>query len=133
MQLINLPPIVLFALVGGIGFIVDMAIFAVLLELAAIPPLAARILAFIGAATTTWIGNRVLTFKHRPQSPRFYQWKKFMAVASFSALPNIAVFRITMHSLPSTPLSPYAALLLGVLVGMVSNYLLSSRWVFSAK
>lgn len=133
MRIDTLPHILLFAFVGSVGFVVDAAIFALLFELLEITALKARIIAFICAATTTWIGNRVLTFRHRVRTSRLMQWKKFMVASCFSALPNLLVFKVSLELLPKTQFAPYIALILGVLTGMLSNYTLSSRWVFVAK
>ena len=128
-----IPPVVLFAFVGCVGFAVDAAVFSLLFELVGIPVFTARIFAFVCAATTTWAGNRVLTFRHRPQTSRLSQWKKFMVAACFSALPNLLVFKISLQLLEGEQFAPYVALVLGILAGMVSNYTLSSRWVFATK
>lgn len=127
------PPVVLFAFVGSVGFVVDAAVFSLLFELVGSPIFTARIIAFVCAATATWAGNRVLTFRHRARVSRLIQWKKFMAVACFSALPNLLVFKVSLQLLEGGQFAPYVALVLGVLAGMVSNYTLSSRWVFATK
>lgn len=133
MRIKTVPHIFLFAFVGSVGFVVDAAIFALLFELIGITALKARIIAFICAATTTWVGNRMLTFKHRVRSPRLTQWKKFMVASCFSALPNLLVFKFSLELLAQTQFAPYLALILGVLAGMISNYALSSHWVFATK
>ncbi len=132
MRIDAFPHILVFAFVGSVGFVVDAAIFTLLFEFFNITALTARLIAFICAATTTWIGNRVLTFKHRAQTSRLSQWKKFMVASCFSALPNLLVFKISLELLAKTQFTPYIALILGVLAGMISNYTLSSRWVFAA-
>lgn len=133
MRIDTFPHIFLFAFVGSVGFVVDAAIFALLFELMEITAFEARIIAFICAATTTWAGNRVLTFRHRVQTSRLTQWKKFMVASCFSALPNLLVFKVTLELLAKTQFAPYLALIFGVLAGMISNYALSSHWVFATK
>ena len=133
MRIGNVPPVIIFAFVGCVGFVVDTAIFFLFFELAGIPVFTARLIAFVCAATTTWAGNRILTFKHRTRVPRLMQWRKFMVAACFSALPNLLVFKVSLLVLEGGQFAPYIALVLGVLAGMVSNYTLSSRWVFATK
>ncbi|MDG2627658.1 GtrA family protein [Vibrio parahaemolyticus] len=111
-----------FALVGGVGFMVDTIIFSVLFHWLGLELMLARGIAFLFAATTTWLGNPSLTFS---------QWQKFMASACISALPNFIVFKGVTLSLGTQGVMVYLALILGILVGMVSNYLLSAKWVFS--
>ncbi|EKO3851380.1 GtrA family protein [Vibrio harveyi] len=119
-----------FAMVGGVGFIVDTLIFMVLFQWAGVELMMARGLAFCVAATTTWLGNRCLTFSQSTKDRAFNQWQKFMLSASISALPNFAVFKVTTLLLGTQGTTVYIALVMGVLAGMVSNYLLSMHWVF---
>ncbi|MGD1503177.1 GtrA family protein [Vibrio harveyi] len=119
-----------FAMVGGVGFIVDTLIFMVLFQWAGVELMMARGLAFCVAATTTWLGNRCLTFSQSTKDRAFNQWQKFMLSASISALPNFAVFKVTTLLLGTQGTTVYIALVMGILAGMVSNYLLSMHWVF---
>ncbi|HDM8202031.1 GtrA family protein [Vibrio sp. Y29_XK_CS5] len=119
-----------FAMVGGVGFIVDTLIFMVLFQWAGVELMMARGLAFCVAATTTWLGNRCLTFSQSAKDRAFNQWQKFMLSASISALPNFAVFKVTTLLLGTQGTTVYIALVMGILAGMVSNYLLSMHWVF---
>ncbi len=119
-----------FAMVGGVGFIVDTLIFMVLFQWAGTELMIARGLAFCVAATTTWLGNRCLTFSQSTKDRAFNQWQKFMLSASISALPNFAVFKVTTLLLGTQGTTVYIALVMGILAGMVSNYLLSMHWVF---
>ncbi|MCG9550407.1 GtrA family protein [Vibrio harveyi] len=119
-----------FAMVGGVGFIVDTLIFMVLFQWAGVELMMARGLAFCIAATTTWLGNRCLTFSQSTKDRAFNQWQKFMLSASISALPNFAVFKVTTLLLGTQGTTVYIALVMGILAGMVSNYLLSMHWVF---
>ncbi|HDM8126507.1 MULTISPECIES: GtrA family protein [Vibrio] len=119
-----------FAMVGGVGFIVDTLIFMVLFQWAGGELMMARGLAFCVAATTTWLGNRCLTFSQSTKDRAFNQWQKFMLSASISALPNFAVFKVTTLLLGTQGTTVYIALVMGILAGMVSNYLLSMHWVF---
>ncbi|HGY9579326.1 TPA: GtrA family protein [Vibrio harveyi] len=119
-----------FAMVGGVGFIVDTLIFMVLFQWAGVELMIARGLAFCVAATTTWLGNRCLTFSQSTKDRAFNQWQKFMLSASISALPNFAVFKVTTLLLGTQGATVYIALVMGILAGMVSNYLLSMHWVF---
>ncbi|EKO3782711.1 GtrA family protein [Vibrio harveyi] len=119
-----------FAMVGGVGFIVDTLIFMVLFQRAGVELMMARGLAFCVAATTTWLGNRCLTFSQSTKDRAFNQWQKFMLSASISALPNFAVFKVTTLLLGTQGTTVYIALVMGILAGMVSNYLLSMHWVF---
>lgn len=119
-----------FAFVGGVGFVIDTLAFALLFQWLGLELMGARGIAFIFAATTTWLGNRWLTFSHAGKQNPFTQWQKFMATACMSALPNFAVFKGMALLLGTQGMMVYLALVMGILAGMVSNYLLSAKWVF---
>ncbi|MDF2154251.1 GtrA family protein [Vibrio sp. CAU 1672] len=120
-----------FAIVGGIGFCVDTFVFTLLFYVQDLDLMIARILAFMVAATSTWAGNRYLTFAGADRRNPYRQWQKFILSATISALPNLAVFKMLTILLGEQGMMVYLALVAGILVGMVSNYLLSSRWVFA--
>lgn len=126
--------IVRFAVVGIGGFVVDCAVFALLHYLIGLPLMSARIGAFIAAATTTWFGNRVLTFECKGQgnwSEKWIQWQKFMLSASISAIPNLICFKLMTELLPAFSGGVFVAMAMGILAGMVTNYLFSQHWVFA--
>ncbi|MCE0494240.1 GtrA family protein [Vibrio salinus] len=119
-----------FALIGGIGFIVDTFFFTILFKGFDLDLMLARSIAFLLAATTTWFGNRRLTFSQFQQPKAFAQWKKFMVTACIGALPNFAVFKMVVLLTGAQGTLIYVALVLGILSGMCCNYVLSTKWVF---
>lgn len=124
-----MPRWIKFALVGGTGFVVDMMVFTSL-HLAGLAPMEARALAFVAAASTTWAGNRSFTFNDRSQGRAGRQWFRALTAALMSALPNFALFWLTLKLLGEGWPGPQLALVAGIAAGTVSNFLLSSRWVF---
>lgn len=113
---------------------VDTSIFTLCLHALEWPLMTSRVIAFVFAATSTWAGNRYLTFSATSQNgSKRKQWLKFMTSACISAVPNFITFKLSLEFLGSDGLWAYVALVLGILVGMVSNYLLSDKWVFKAK
>ncbi|EGU40066.1 GtrA family protein [Vibrio splendidus] len=123
-----------FAVVGVGGFVVDCAVFALLHYIVGLPLMTARISSFIAAATTTWFGNRVLTFGFKGQgrwSDKLIQWQKFMFSASISAVPNLLCFKLMVELLLVFTGAVFIAMAVGILVGMVTNYLFSQYWVFT--
>ncbi|MGF1720485.1 GtrA family protein [Vibrio kyushuensis] len=122
-----------FALIGSIGFIADAVLFSMALYLCELDVYLSRVIAFFGAACVTWFGNRCYTFVHSNKQPKFLQWAKFIGSASMSAIPNFITFRSVLNVLGEGPITVYIALVMGVLVGMLSNFMLSERWVFKTK
>ena len=119
-----------FAIIGGLGFIADAAVFALCCFVAEMSLLTARAVSFLCAASVTWFGNRVVTFAERNRDDAWAQWIRSISGALFSSIPNFLVFQLAIMWLGEAPLQAMLALVLGVLAGMVSNYQLSNQWVF---
>jgi len=122
-----------FSLVGGVGFIIDVSIFTLLYQKCELQMVQARVVAFLVAATATWFGHRCFTFPSTGINNKLIQWKKFITIACFSALPNFLVFKLVVSVIDMGFLSVYIAMAMGVLAGMISNFLLSDRWVFTGQ
>lgn len=120
-----------FALVGSAGFIVDTIVFSLAIYVFKTDLLSARVVSFIFAATTTWLGNRWFTFSERNKEAKVKQWSKFFCSALISAIPNFLVFQATVYLLGRSGLAPFIALVFGISAGMLSNFMLSHRWVFN--
>tara|TARA_R110002167_G_scaffold91458_1_gene246046 strand:+ start:100986 stop:101363 length:378 start_codon:yes stop_codon:yes gene_type:complete len=113
-----------FCIIGGLGFVVDSLVFLILNNLTENIMLA-RLCAFCVAATVTWFGNRIYTYRHKQFTTRIEQWCKHMLSACFSGSINLAVFWLTKDQ-TVLPL----AFCLGIFAGLVSNYFLANRFVF---
>jgi len=98
-------------------------------------PYLAGIFSFLVAATFTWWGNRLLTFRERAaRGPRSIaaEWMTFVAVNGIGFLVNYAVYA-SLVAFASSPLnSPFVALAFGTLAGLLLNFALSSQLVFRA-
>lgn len=130
-----MPRFIKFACVGAFGFLVDSLCFFLFYEVLACTPFFARCLAFIFAATSTWLGNRYFTFSNGNVPTQAKQtigkeWLRFMAVATFSLMPNLACFQLASIYCVRHGITIYVAFVLGVLTGMMSNYFLSAQFVF---
>lgn len=119
--------VLIFAFVGGVGFLVDATIFWCLYALADMDLNAARVIAFLVAMLTTWLGNRYLTFKASAAKHFVKQLIKHSCTASFSFLVNLAIFNLIVMTTNFIVL----AFVLGVVVAFVSNFLLSKYFVFA--
>ena len=118
-----------FGLVGASGFAVDVACYLGLQALG-VEHRVARFVAFWPAVTWNWLVNRALTFDERPRQPRARQWTRFVA----SSLLGLAV-NVGSYTLLTTFVAPFArhrllALVLGVALGGVVNFLLANRYVY---
>jgi putative flippase GtrA len=113
-----------FCLIGGLGFVVDSLFFFILNEITD-KVMLARLLSFWLAASATWFGNRIYTFRHQQCTSAFSQWCKHLLIAHLSGAINLLVFWLTKDTV-SLPI----AFCLGIFAGLFSNYFLANHFVF---
>lgn len=121
-----------FACVGGIGFIVDLS--AMLLFSSLMPLFMARLLAFFVAVNSNWLLNRNFTFKTQQSensTKLIQEWCKFLCSSCFGAIPNLLCFWLLITGLSLSGNAAIIAIIPGIIFGMLINYLLADRWVFS--
>jgi putative flippase GtrA len=124
-------PALRFALVGASGFIVDTSVLILLFEVAAVDLLPARAIAFVIAASSNWILNRIFTFADACRAGRkSAQWLRFLGSAILSAIPNLGIFYLLMRILPEVLPAILFAMCCGILAGYVCNYQLAKHWVY---
>ena len=121
-----------FACVGGIGFIVDLGAMIILSTL--LPLFIARLLAFLFAVNSNWLLNRNFTFKTQQSENNtriIQEWSKFLCSSCFGAIPNLVCYWLLITCLSLTGNAANLAIIPGIIVGMLVNYLLADRWVFA--
>lgn len=121
-----------FALVGGMGFIVDL--LAMILFSTFLPLLSARLLAFFFAVNSNWLLNRSFTFKTQRENSNgslMQEWSKFLSASCVGAIPNLLCYWLLVTGLSLTGNTAIIAIIPGIIFGMLVNYLLADRWVFS--
>lgn len=116
-----------FAVVGIAGFVIDAAIFMLLIVLNS-DPMMARVIAFWSAASFTWWGNRRFTFNRDVSQSPLKQWGSHMLVAHFAGGVNLVVFFVMNLWTPV-----FIAFPVGVGVATVINFTLVNRYVFSTR
>ncbi|TCV97448.1 putative flippase GtrA [Luteibacter rhizovicinus] len=123
--------IVLFAVGGVIGFVVDAGIAQSLVGLAHWNVYAARVVSFLSAATVTWWWNSRHTFKGRDSgiSPRA-EWLHWMGLMAVGALFNNGAYVAVLELIPSLKPWPAVAVAVGSLAGAVANYGLARTLLF---
>jgi putative flippase GtrA len=125
-----------FAIVGGFGFLVNEAALWLALNLLHLNKYGAGLFSFFCAVTFTWWGNRLLTFRdaaaHGARA-MLEEWAKFVAANAFGFAVNYGVYAACLAFAPSPLNSPYVALGLGTIAGLVFNFTLSQKLVFANK
>lgn len=116
-----------FVLVGGIGFLVDAAVLALLLQAAPLDPFLARIVSIGTALAATWMLNRTLTFQPSGRGLA-REGARYGGVGAATSVVNYLVYSALLLAMPATP--PLLALALASLAAMALSFLGYSRLVF---
>ncbi len=122
--------VIKFGFIGVIGFCVDSAVLWLFTKVLNFDPYSGRIISYVCAATSTWIGNRLLTFADRPKTSLAKQWALFLALNGVGFVINYSVYAILVASFAYIYANPTWAVAAGSLAGMVLNYVASTRLVF---
>ncbi|MXO01378.1 GtrA family protein [Shinella zoogloeoides] len=121
--------ILLFALVGGAGFLVDAGVLALLLHVSPLGPFSARIVAIAAAMLVTFWLNRTFTFG-RSDRGLAAEGTRYGGVGVSAALLNYAVYSAILLVFPAV--WPVLAVAIASLAAMVWSFLGYSRFVFGA-
>jgi len=116
-----------FAIVGGSGYLVNLAVFAVLAGNLGLHHLAAAVGAFCVAVTNNFLWNRYWTFA-AVDGPAGFQAVRFFAVSVASLLLNLAVLEVLVTG---TSLGELPAQAIAVAVAMPFNFLGNRLWTFA--
>lgn len=119
-----------FAAVGTAGTVVTLVALTVFLYLGL--PLEASVAAAIGVAMlNNFLLNRRFSFSYAREGPFFRQLAGFVAASSLGAVLNFMTVLAIVRLVPALEPMPQVAAPFGILVGLVSNYLLSRYLVFA--
>ena len=121
--------LVSFALVGASGFLIDVSLYLALQGLG-IEHRVARFVSFWPAVSWNWLVNRALTFDERPRQPHARQWTRFVASSVLGLGVNVGSYTLLTSFVEPFARYRLAALVLGVCVGGVVNFLISNRYVY---
>lgn len=116
----------LFALVGGVSTVIDVAVFWILLELAQAPALLANAVSYSVGAVNSFLLNKLVTFRHRQTSRSSAQ-----QLAAFVVVRVVCLGVSSLALAVALPfMSSLAAKGVSVVVAFALAYALSSRLVF---
>lgn len=116
-----------FGLVGGSGYLVNLAVFALLAGSFAFDPTLAAIGAFCVAVTNNFLWNRHWTFG-RGDGPAHFQAARFFTVSVASLGLNLVVLQLL---LATTGLGDLPAQAIAVAVAMPFNFIGNRLWTFA--
>jgi len=129
---IAIPPLVTefmkFGTVGAMGFLVDTAmVYGLRYPLGLY---AAGVVSYLLAASTTWLLNRLWTFRGTGSGPAHHQWLRFLIANLFGFVLNRGTFAVLVTVSTLCAAQPVFAVAAGTLAGMFLNFGLSRRFVF---
>ena len=130
--------LVQFALVGGVGFVVDTAVFNALRLTVFDParihegPLLAKTVSTIVAIAVNWIGNRYWTFGPHRSTRGAMEALEFLAVSILGRLVGLACLWVSHYLLGQTSAlaDNISANVVGLLLGSVVRFALYRHWVY---
>ena len=123
-----------FAIVGGIGFVVDAAILTALLSGLGFNVYASRAVSFATAVLATWALNRQWVFtngKARHARAVGAEYLRYLVVQTVGALVNLGVFVVVLAMEPDLIRYPVVPLAIGSVAGLLVNFAGARLWVFA--
>ena len=121
--------ILIFGIAGVVAYLVDV-LFTTLLE----PYLGvyiARIPAFLAAATTTWVINRKITFKHRPSKYEnlLTEYGHYLSLMLVGAVVNYSAYAVAVTFIEGD-FKVIISVAIGSLAGMGVNFITSRKYIY---
>jgi putative flippase GtrA len=116
-----------FGVVGGSGYLINLAVFTLLAESLGLHHMAAAIGAFCVAFASNFLWNRHWTFEAGDGHPGF-QAARFFAVSVGALLINLAVLELLIAGASMGALPAQA---IAVAVAMPFNFLGNKLWTFA--
>jgi len=120
-----------FGLVGIIGYVVDVAVLAFCMRVFGMGPYTGRIFSFLAGASTTWICNRLFTFRGQGRDDHAgVQWAKFVIVCTGGFALNYGTYALLVATSPLVREYLPLGVAAGSLAGMFFNFFAAKRLVF---
>src|SRR4051794_13623278 len=127
-----------FALVGGVGFLLDLAVFNSLRLTVLSPesnhegPLLAKLISTAVAIAANWIGNRYWTFGPHRRDDSAAEAAEFLVVSLLGMGVGLACLWVSHYALGLTSLlaDNLSSNVVGLLLGSVVRFALYRHWVY---
>ena len=115
-----------FCVVGASGYVVNLAVYAALLNGAGFHYIAAATCSFVVAVTNNYLWNRLWTFRHN-RGHFAFQGLRFFAVAVIAYLGNLAILAVLVELGAGKIVSQAIAIVLVTPANFIGNKLWSFR------
>jgi putative flippase GtrA len=122
-----------FFAVGGIGFVVDATILAILVHGYDWGDYTARLVSFGVAVTVTWLLNRSYVFADNRTRNRRREYTRYLMVQGTGMMINFLVYSLCILSNEIMDQWPVLALAVGSAVALIFNYVGARLIVFTGR
>ena len=129
----SLAEFIKFGIVGGTGAIVNLATVIITFDLLEIPYMISLIIAFIIALTSNFLLNRKFTFVDANEGNFFKQYIAFSTTCIFGFCVNWGVSVSLFKTIPFFHKYYLLTTLIGIICGLVFNFIGSKFFVFRKK
>jgi putative flippase GtrA len=124
--------LVLFGLVGVIGFLVDSGVLYLLKSSMGL--YYGRLFSFISAVMTTWILNRHLTFSKRASGLSLWsEFSRYFGLMLGGGVINYTSYALLVYFVEFVARQPVWGVAVGSCAGMIVNYLLARFFIFRGR
>jgi putative flippase GtrA len=117
-----------FCAVGATGYLVNLAVYAFLLDVAGLHYLSAAVGSFLVAVTNNYLWNRVWTFRAQ-RGGVAYQGARFFVVSTAALLANLAVLEI----LVTLGLGEFVSQAIAIVLVTPVNFVGNKLWSFGPR
>lgn len=124
----NWEQLVKFCVVGASGYVVNLAVYALLLDFAELHYISAAVGSFLVAVTNNYAWNRLWTFRAQ-RGGVAYQGSRFLIVSTAALLANLAV----LHLLVTIGLGELVAQAIAIVVVTPVNFVGNKLWSFGPR
>jgi len=116
-----------FCAVGASGYVVNLGVYTLLVEVAGVHYLLAATISFLVAVTNNYTWNRLWTFRHQ-RGHVAYQGLRFLVVSTIALAANLAILHVLVDRLEvGKVLAQAIAIVLVTPLNFVGNKLWSFR------
>jgi dolichol-phosphate mannosyltransferase len=117
-----------FCVVGASGYLVNLAVYTVLLDVVGLHYISAAVGSFLVAVTNNYAWNRLWTFRAQ-RGGVAYQGMRFLVVSTVALLANLAV----LHLLVTVGLGEVVAQAVAIVLVTPVNFVGNKLWSFGPR
>lgn len=125
-NLLMLQQLFLFGIVGVVGFLVDSGVLYLTKSFLGL--YIGRMFSFVSAVLTTWLLNRIITFKKNTNTSLIREFMLYLGCMFFGGLVNLGTYYLLINNSSFILDNPIIGIAIGSVAGMLINFI-SSKWL----